>query len=94
MVMWETWLSYAASAMGLTTVEAGVMLSMAFTLGCIIAVLIATKGRQAGWAVPIVGAVCMVTFTYMNWLPTFLGSVLALCFSVLLAWKIATTVGG
>lgn len=93
MVMWSTWLSYAASAMGLTTVEAGVIVSMAFTMGCIIAVLIATKGRQAGWSVPIVGLVNFITFTYMNWLPTFLGSVMALCMAVFLGWKIASSVG-
>lgn len=92
--MWSEWLGYAASAMGLTSVEAGVIISMAFTLGCIISILIATKGVQAGWSVPIVGVTCFVLFTYMNWLPTFLGSVLALVLAIFLAWKIATTVGG
>ncbi len=61
------------------------MFSLMFTIGLIVAVLIATRGRKPEVTVTFVSLFVTVFFTFLGWYPVWIGSVLALVISILLA---------
>lgn len=91
-MIWGSWIQNVAGFLGVTALQAGFMVSMIFTVGFIFACLIATKGRKAEYSIPFVGVPSVVSFTYLGWLPTWTGVVLALFLSLTIAKKVAKAV--
>lgn len=85
MVVWSGYLTAIANAFGTTTQEAGIIFSLTFTMLAIIVVVIATKGKRPEVAIPFTSLFTTLWFTFMGWYPTWVGSVLALVISILLA---------
>ena len=84
-MIWSEYLTSIADAMGVTAIQAGVMISLIFSTALILTVLIATKGRKPEVSVPFVALFSTVLFTFMGWYPVWIGSVMALVISILLA---------
>lgn len=82
MVIWSDTLTNAGTWMGVTTTQAGVILSLMFTLATLLAILIATKGRKAEFTVPTGALFLTVLFTFLEWYPVWTGSVLALVLAI------------
>ncbi len=85
MVIWANWLTAISSAMGVTQVEAGIMISLIFTILSIFVVLIATKGKKPGEPIMFTALFFTVLFTFMGWYPVWVGSVLSLVVALLIA---------
>ncbi len=85
MVVWSDWLTSIASALDTTVTEAGIIFSLAFTFGMIIVVLIATRGRRPEVTVTFSSLFLTVFFTFLGWYPVWIGSVLALVMSIIIA---------
>lgn len=82
MVIWSDTLTNAGTWMDVTPVQAGVILSLMFTLATLLAILIATKGRRAEFTVPTGALFVTVLFTFLGWYPVWTGSVLALVLAI------------
>lgn len=82
MVIWSDTLTNAGTWMGVTTSQAGVILSLMFTISTLVAILIATKGRKAEFTTPIGMLFLTVLFTFLGWYPVWTGSVLALILAI------------
>ena len=78
MVIWSDTLANAGTWMGVTSSQAGTILSLMFTLATLLAILIATRGRRAEFTVPTGTLFLTVLFTFLGWYPVWIGSVLAL----------------
>ena len=85
MVVWSEWLSSIASALGTTTTEAGVIFSLAFTIGLLLVVIIATKGKKPAVSISFTAIFVTIFFTFIGWYPIWIGSVLALVLSILIS---------
>lgn len=95
MVIWANYLQNVADFMGTTVTEAGILSSLIFTSVALLAVLIATrKNRNSLDSVPIVAFFSILLFTYMQWFPTWTGSVIALILVIYLGVKFAGLPGG
>lgn len=77
-MLWEGWLTSAANGLNTTVTQAGIIISLIFTMAFIIIVAVATKGREAKYLIPFTGMAGMIFFTYIQWFPVYLGSVIAL----------------
>ena len=86
MVIWSDYLIEVSDAMGVTAIQAGIMLSLIFTVGILLTILIATRGEKPQVTIPFGSLLMMVLFTFMGWLPIWLGSVLALVISIFIAY--------
>jgi hypothetical protein len=84
-MIWETWLQNAATALEMTTSQAGIFLSLLFTMGLVVAVLIATRGKQAQASIGVVALFGILIFTFMGWFPTWLGAGISLVVSLFIA---------
>ncbi len=82
MVILSDTLANAGTWMGVTASQAGVILSLMFSLATILAILIATKGRKAEFTVPTGALFVTVLFTFLGWYPVWTGSVLALILAI------------
>lgn len=71
--------------MDTTATNAGIMFSLMFSIGLILVVVIATKGKRPDVTVPFTSLFATVFFTFLGWYPVWIGSVLALVLSILLA---------
>jgi hypothetical protein len=89
MVIWSNYLASIAAAFGTSSTEAGIIFSLTFTIGLIAFGLIATEGRRSEVSVPYISLFTTILFTFMGWYPIWLGSVMALVISILLAKIIA-----
>lgn len=85
-MLWDGWLTPVANGMGVSLTQAGVILSLLFTVSLIIVVAVGTRGRQAGVIVPFSGMIGVIFFTYIQWFPIYLGSVIALIISLWIAF--------
>lgn len=85
MVVWTDYLNAIASALDTSATEAGIMISLMFTMASIFIVLIATKGKRPEVTVTFTSFFVTVLFTFMGWYPVWIGSVIALIISILLA---------
>ena len=85
MVIWSDWLNAIASAFDTSSTEAGIIISLMFTIASIFIVLMATKGKRPEVTVTFTGFFITVLFTFMGWYPVWIGSVIALIISILLA---------
>lgn len=88
-MIWSDYLASIADAMGVTETQAGIMISLIFSTALILTVLIATKGRRPEVSVPFIALFSTILFTFMGWYPIWIGSVLALVISILLAFIIS-----
>ncbi len=85
MVIWGTYLESIALAFDTTQTQAGIMFSLAFTIGLIVVVLIATNGKKPDVTVTFVAWFVTIFFTFLGWYPIWIGSVMALIISILIA---------
>lgn len=85
MVVWADWLTSIASALETTVIEAGIIFSLAFTILLIVVVLIATEGKNAAEPIMFTSLFATVFFTFLGWYPIWVGSVLSLVVSLLIA---------
>lgn len=85
MVVWSDWLASIAFAFDTTSTEAGIIFSLMFTIGLIVVVLISTGGRKPDVTVSFTAWFVTILFTFMGWYPLWIGSVIALIISILLA---------
>ena len=88
-MIWSEYLTSIAAAMGVTATQAGIMISLIFSTALILTVLIATKGKKPDVSVPFVALFSSILFTFMGWYPIWIGSVMSLVISILLAWIIS-----
>ena len=85
MVIWSDWLTSIASALDTTVTEAGIIFSLAFTIMLIVVVLIATRGKKPGITISLTALFVTVFFTFLGWYPIWIGSVLSLVVSIMIA---------
>jgi len=86
MVVWTDYLTSIADAIGTTTIEAGMIFSLIFTMGIIIVVIIATKGRKPQVTMPLSAFFPTLLFTFMGWYPIWTGSAIALVLAIFIAY--------
>jgi len=91
-MIWEDWLSHAASALNMTVSQTAMFLSFIITAMMIVTVLIASKGRAAEITTPVTALLMIILFSFMGWLPIWTGSVIALILSLFIAMKISRVV--
>lgn len=85
MVVWSDWLVAAGTALGMTTTQAGVFMSLVVIMSIVIALAIATRGRRVLEISSLTVLMGLILFTYMGWLPLWTGSALALVTSLFIA---------
>ena len=85
MVVWTDWLEAAGTALGMTTTQAGVFVSLAIIMSIVISLAIATRGRRILESSSLSVLLGLVLFTYMGWLPLWTGSALALVTALFIA---------
>lgn len=86
MVVWSEYLTAIASALGVTTTQAGMIFSLVFTMGVILVVMVGTRGRKPQVTMPISALFPTVLFTFMGWYPAWTGSVIALVLSIFIGY--------
>ncbi len=89
MVIWADWLASVAAGMGTSTTDAGILFSVGFTIMLILVVLISTKGRRATVSISFTVLFVTIFFTVLGWYPVWIGSVLALVLSIIIAGVIS-----
>ena len=85
MVIWGDYLTSIALAMDATETQAGIMFSLIFTIGLIVVVLIATKGKKPEVSVTFISLFTTIFFTFLGWYPIWIGSVMSLVIAIILA---------
>jgi len=86
MVVWTDYLTSIADAIGTTATEAGMIFALIFTMGIILVVIIATKGRKPQVTMPLSAFFPTILFTFMGWYPIWVGSVIALILAIFIAY--------
>jgi len=86
MVVWTDYLTSIADAIGTTATEAGLIFSLIFTMGIILVVVIATKGRKPQVTMPLSAFFPTLLFTFMGWYPIWTGSAIALVLAIFIAY--------
>lgn len=86
MVVWTDYLTSIADAIGTSATEAGMIFSLIFTMGIIIVVVIATKGRKPQVTMPLSAFFPTLLFTFMGWYPVWTGSAIALVLAIFIAY--------
>lgn len=89
MVIWSDWLNSASLAMEVTATQAGVIMSLIFTVVIIIVIVIGSKGRALAISTPLGAVLGVLLFTFLGWLPLWTGSVLALVLAIFLGKTIS-----
>jgi len=85
MVVWSDWLDAAATALGMTTPQAGIFIALTTIMSIVIALAIATRGKRILESSSLCVLLGLILFTYMGWLPTWTGSTLALVTALFIA---------
>ncbi len=85
MVVWTDWLDSAGTALGMTTAQAGIFVSLAMIISIVLALAISTRGRAILESSSITTLMGLILFTYMGWLPLWTGSALALVTALFIA---------
>ena len=85
MVLWADWLASVAAGLDMGTTDAGVIFSLGFTILLILVVLIATKGENPTVSVSFTALFATLFFLVLGWYPVWMGSVLALVLSIIIA---------
>lgn len=85
MVIWADWLEACGTALGTSTTEAGIIMSLALIISLILSIAIATKGRRFIESSSMTSLLGLMLFTYIGWLPLWTGSALALVTALFIA---------
>ena len=85
MFLWADWLASVAAGLDVGTTDAGILFSLGFTIMLILVVLIATKGKKATVSVSFTSLFATLFFLVLGWYPVWMGSVLALVLSIIIA---------
>ena len=85
MAIGAEYLTSVGSALGVTALQAGIILSLVFTVGVMITVILGTKGKEPQITIPLSALFPTVLFTFMGWYPVWTGSALALVLSIFIA---------
>lgn len=85
MVIWADWLEACATALGTTTMQAGVIMSLTIIISLILALAMTTRGRTVLQSSSMVSLLGLILFTYIGWLPLWTGSALALVTALFIA---------
>jgi len=85
MAIWSEWLELAGTALEMTTIQAGTFLSLGITIVIVLTILIATKGEKAQYSTTIGAMLSMILFTFMGWMPTWTGSLIAIVLALFIA---------
>ncbi len=89
MVVWSDWLLSASVAMGVTQTEAGVIMSLLFTLVILVVVVVGSKGKSLEITAPLASLIGLVFFIFLGWLPLWTGSAIALVVAIFLGKSIS-----
>jgi hypothetical protein len=93
MPVWAQTLQNIADSLQVTQSEAGIIMSLSFTIGCIVVLVIATRGKGAITTIPVIGFFNILLFTFLGWFPIWTGSIIALVLVVFMAYVISKTIG-
>lgn len=85
MAIGQVYLNTIGAALGITAIETGIMISLLFSILSIFFGLIATNGYKPQVTVSFISLFATLIFTFMGWYPIWVGSVLSLVISILLA---------
>ena len=85
MVLWADWLASVAAGLDVGPTDAGILFSLGFTILMIFVVLIATKGESPTISVSFTALFATLFFLVLGWYPVWMGSVLALVLSIIIA---------
>ena len=83
-----------AYLLGTTATNAGIFLSLLFTLSLIFLVAMATKGKRFELMGLITAMFSTVLFTAMSWYPLWTGAILAFAVALLGGWYLSRLTGG
>lgn len=81
----QAYLNTIGAALGITAIQTGMLISLLFSILSIFVVIIGTKGEKPEVSVSFTSLFTTLIFTYMGWYPIWVGSVMALVISILLA---------
>jgi hypothetical protein len=85
MAIGQPYLNAIGTALGITAIEAGIMISLLFSILTIFVIVLATRGESSELTIGLTSLFTTLIFTFMGWYPVWVGSVLALVISILLA---------
>lgn len=88
-MIFQVFVQAVADTFGTTLSDAGIMMSLFFTMMIILLIEVAAKGRSRPIITMVTGLLSITMFTFMQWLPTWTGGVLALALGILIAWYIS-----
>ena len=87
-MLWSEWLTAIAPILGLTVDQAGIILSLVFTVAAsLCGGLINDDKVVISMGLP--AFMVILVFTYANWLPYFTGSAIALILALLIAKEVS-----
>jgi len=92
-MIWQNWLYEVGIALGVSTIQAGILLSFIISIVLILITLIATKGKYAETVITVIGLFCVVLFTFMGWMPIWTGSIIGFILAYWIALKVSGKVG-
>ena len=78
MPIWSQYLQNVADVFNTTVTQAGVISSLLVSVGLLVVVLIATRGKGALVVIPATEFFSILFFVYIGWFPVWTGSVIAL----------------
>ena len=84
-MIWEDQLVDASNALDMSPAMAGTFISLVATICLILGVLIATRGSQAQYTVPISALLSMIMFTFIGWMSPWTGSVIGIVLALVIA---------
>lgn len=84
-MIWEDWITAAATALYMENWEAAAFLSILFTLFSLGFVLLVTNGKKSDITVPLFGLIDFVLWILLGWFPAWTGAVIAALFAFMLA---------
>lgn len=88
-MLWLSWMTVAASILGVDVTSAALLISTLFTMVFMFAIIIATKGKKSDVSIPATGLISFILWIILGWYPTWIGAVIAFMFAILLA-KVVT----
>lgn len=83
-MLWEFWLESAGEALGFTTEQAGIFLSLLLTTIIAFVFILATKAKKVEVVLPAIMLFGTITFIFLGWFPTWTGSIIALVLAIIL----------
>lgn len=85
MAIGQAYLNTIGAALGITAIETGMLIALLFTMLSIFVVVIGTKGEKPAISISFTSLFATLIFTYLGWYPIWVGSVIALVVSILMA---------